>query len=47
MFWGDRVAEIVDPFGYAWTFMTHVKDMTDEEMRKAGEEFAREMRERA
>jgi uncharacterized glyoxalase superfamily protein PhnB len=40
-FWGDRTATIADPFGYAWTFATHVKDMTEEEMRRAGEEFAR------
>lgn len=43
MFWGDRTASIVDPFGYGWTFATHVKDLTEEEMRRAGEEFARTM----
>jgi PhnB protein len=43
MFWGDRVAAIVDPFGYQWSFATHVKDLTFEEMRRAGEEFARTM----
>lgn len=43
MFWGDRVASVVDPFGYRWSFATHVKDMTDEEIRRAGEEFARSM----
>jgi uncharacterized glyoxalase superfamily protein PhnB len=41
MFWGDRTATVVDPFGYVWNFATHVKDMTEEEMRRAGEEFAR------
>ncbi len=40
-FWGDRTATVADPFGSAWTFATHVKDMSEEEMRKAGEEFAR------
>ncbi|MBI4918225.1 MAG: VOC family protein [Acidobacteria bacterium] len=40
-FWGDRIASVIDPFGYLWTFATHVKDMTEEEMRRAGEEFAR------
>jgi PhnB protein len=44
MFWGDRCAMVADPFGYEWTFATHIKDMTEEEMRKAGEEFARKMR---
>ena len=43
MFWRDRTASIVDPFGYGWTFATHVKDLTEEEMRWAGEEFARKM----
>jgi uncharacterized glyoxalase superfamily protein PhnB len=43
MFWGDRVASIVDPFGYQWSFATHVKDLSFEEMRRAGEEFARTM----
>ena len=42
MFWGDRTAMVADPFGYAWTFATHVKDMTPEEMQRAGEAFARE-----
>jgi PhnB protein len=40
-FRGDRTATIADPFGHAWTSATHVKDMTGEEMRRAGEEFAR------
>ena len=44
MFWGDRTGTVVDPFGYAWTFATRVKAMTDEEMRRAGEEFAKSFR---
>ena len=43
MFWGDRVASIADPFGYLWSFATHQKDLTDAEMRRAGEEFAKQM----
>lgn len=43
MFWGDRVASVADPFGYLWSFATHQKDMTEEEIRRAGEEFARSM----
>lgn len=42
MFWGDRTGTVADPFGYSWTFATHVKDMTPEEMARAGEEFARQ-----
>ncbi len=41
MFWGDRLADVVDPFGYKWTFCQHVKDMSPEEMKAAGEAFAR------
>jgi uncharacterized glyoxalase superfamily protein PhnB len=43
MFWGDRTGTILDPFGYAWTIATHIKDMTEDELRRAGEEFARQM----
>ncbi len=46
MFWGDRCAAVVDPYGYAWSFSTHVKDMTQDEMRRAGEEFARQQQNR-
>jgi PhnB protein len=41
MFWGDRCCGVADPFGYAWSFATHQKNMTESEMRKAGEAFAR------
>jgi PhnB protein len=43
MFWGDRCAGVADPFGYLWSFATHQKDLTPEEMRRAGEEFAKSM----
>lgn len=43
MFWGDRVAAIADPYGYLWSFATHQKDLSAEEMRRGGEEFARSM----
>jgi uncharacterized glyoxalase superfamily protein PhnB len=42
-FWGDRCASVADPFGYLWSFATHKKDLTADEMRRAGEEFARSM----
>lgn len=32
MFWGDRYAVVVDPFGHQWALATHVKDLTAEEM---------------
>jgi len=43
MFWGDRCAGIADPFGYLWSFATHQKDLTAEEIRREGEVFARSM----
>ena len=43
MFWGDRCAGVADPYGYTWSFATHQKDLTREEMKRAGEEFARSM----
>ena len=43
MFWGDRCAGVADPYGYVWSFATHQKDLTEEEMRRAGEAFARQM----
>jgi uncharacterized glyoxalase superfamily protein PhnB len=43
MFWGDRCASITDPYGYVWSFATHQKDLTEEEMRRGAAEFARSM----
>ncbi len=47
MFWGDRCASVADPFGYLWSFGTHQKDLTEEELRRAGAEFARSMKQQA
>ena len=33
-FWGDRAGSVVDPFGYQWTLLTHVEDVTPEETKK-------------
>jgi PhnB protein len=38
MFWGDRVGQVRDPFGHHWFIATHVKDMTEQEMKKGAEE---------
>jgi PhnB protein len=35
MFWGDRFAEVRDPFGHRWSIATHVADLTPAQM-KAG-----------
>jgi PhnB protein len=44
MFWGDRMANLSDPFGQKWTLATHVKDMTPEEMKKAEAAFVASMK---
>jgi len=35
MFWGDRFGMIEDPFGHRWSIATHVRDVSEEEMRAA------------
>lgn len=42
VFWGDRYGQVTDPFGFHWSIATRIKDMTPEEMKKAGDEFARQ-----
>jgi PhnB protein len=34
-FYGDRNARFEDPFGNEWSVMTHVKDVSEKEMKKA------------
>lgn len=34
MFWGDRMAQLTDPFGHKWAVATHKEDVTPEEMQK-------------
>jgi len=41
-FYGDRSGGITDPFGHSWYVMTHVRDVTEEEMRRVMEEKSRE-----
>jgi PhnB protein len=33
-FYGDRCCTIVDPFGHIWTLATHIKNLTDEDIKK-------------
>jgi PhnB protein len=33
-FYGDRSGRIEDPFGYIWIVSTHVRDVSEEEMKK-------------
>jgi uncharacterized glyoxalase superfamily protein PhnB len=32
MFWGDRYGMVTDPFGHSWSFATHIRDLTPEEI---------------
>ena len=34
-FYGDRNARFEDPFGNEWSVMTHIKDVSEKEMKKA------------
>lgn len=44
MFWGDRMGQVIDPFGNKWTIATHVKDMTPEEIKAAEAAFVAQMK---
>lgn len=37
MFYGDRVGNVTDKFGISWTLATHVRDVSEDEMKKAME----------
>jgi PhnB protein len=41
-FYGDRSGGITDPFGHSWYVMTHVRDVSHEEMKKVMAEKSRE-----
>lgn len=34
MFWGDRMGNLVDPFGHKWAIATHKEDVSPQEMEK-------------
>jgi PhnB protein len=33
-FWGDRSGSLTDPFGHNWMLLTHVEDVSPQEMKK-------------
>lgn len=39
MFWGDRCGGVKDPFGYTWIIATHIKDLTEDEIKKGAQDF--------
>jgi len=42
-FWGDRMGQLEDPYGHLWSLAQRTKDMTPQEMDKAGKEFFEHM----
>ena len=38
MFWGDRYAQVVDPFGHKWSMSQTIRVMDDAEMKAAADE---------
>ena len=43
MFWGDRFAQVADPFGHVWQIATHKEDVSPEEIARRAEEAMAEM----
>lgn len=37
-FWGDRYGKLRDPFGHKWSIGTHVKDVSQDEMKRGMDE---------
>lgn len=38
-FWGDRYGQLKDPFGHKWSIATHVKDLSQDEMKRGMDEM--------
>lgn len=38
-FYGDRTACFIDPFGQIWSVALHIEDVSDEEMKRRGQEM--------
>ena len=43
-FWGDRMGNIIDPFGHAWAIASHRWDLTPGEIAKGQEEWMKGMK---
>ena len=39
MFYGDRIGQVMDPFGYKWMIATHIEDVSYEEMQKRSDKM--------
>ncbi len=33
-FYGDRIGQVIDPYGYKWGIATHIEDVNQEEMQR-------------
>ena|SRR5579883_88298 len=42
-FWGDRMGNVVDPFGIEWGIATHKEDLTPEQVKQRGREWMEKM----
>jgi PhnB protein len=38
-FWGDRAGSLTDPFGHKWTLLTHIEDVSPDEMKRRMEKL--------
>ena len=43
MFWGDRFAKLVDPFGHHWALATHKEDVPPDEMSRRAKDAMKQM----
>lgn len=43
MFWGDRMGNFTDPYGYSWTIASHTQDMTETELEEGAKQFYAQM----
>jgi PhnB protein len=43
MFWGDRFAQVIDPFGHTWGMGTRLYDLTPKQIAKRQQEFFAKM----
>jgi PhnB protein len=43
MFWGDRFAQVIDPFGHTWGMATHTEDVSPGEMKRRHQAFVASM----
>jgi len=43
MFWGDRYAKVMDPYGHDWSIATHKRDLSPEDMKREGDKAMAEM----